>query len=142
MRTYLRTNEKYKKRPQIPVHLSRRLRPQLKTKMTATGRGEILNTRSAKFVTDIKGNTNGNKISNKRKVQNLLPNTRSSFPKTPAPIKDEDDGNRVKEKFYKRKVQKSSTKYMSMILSMILSKNEKYRNHRQIPAHPSRRLRP
>lgn len=57
-----------------------------------TGEGEILNTRSAKFVTDIKGNTNGNKISNKRKVQNLLPNTRSSFPKTPAPIKDE-DGN-------------------------------------------------
>lgn len=69
--------------------------PEISTDWLLTGEGKIFKTKSTEFVTDIKGNTNGNKISNKRKVQNLLPNTRTSFPKTPAPIKDEDENESI-----------------------------------------------
>lgn len=57
-----------------------------------TGRGEILNTKSTENVTLTKDDTMGDIMGDKRKVQKMSPNYRTSFPKTPAPIKDE-DGN-------------------------------------------------
>lgn len=57
-----------------------------------TGRGEILNTKSTENATKLNGGVNGGTIGGERKVQKMPPNYRSSFPKTPAPIKDE-DGN-------------------------------------------------
>ena len=44
------------------------------------------------------GDIMGDIMSDKRKVQKMSPNTRTSFPKTPAPIKDRKDGNGA-EKF-------------------------------------------
>ena len=57
-----------------------------------TGEGEILKTKSTEIIDKINVNDFVNDFVEKRKVQKSSTNTRSSFPKTPAPIKDE-DGN-------------------------------------------------
>ena len=87
-------NEKCINPYQITAHLSRRLRPPIKDDWLLTGEGEIFKTKSTGiidiyFVDD---------FVEKRKVQKSSTNTRTSLPKTPAPIKDRKDGNGA-EKF-------------------------------------------
>lgn len=57
-----------------------------------TGRGEILQTKSTENVINSNDTNFDNVFDTKRKVQKTLSNTRTSFPKTPASIKDE-NGN-------------------------------------------------
>ena len=67
----------------------------------------IYQTKSTENVINSNDTNFDNVFDTKRKVHKTLSNTRISFPKTPAPIKDRKDGNGA-EKFLKRKVQKMS----------------------------------
>lgn len=60
--------------------------------MLRSGVENIFQTKSTEILTDTNGKGMGKEISKERKVHKSLPNYRTSFPKTPAPIKDE-DGN-------------------------------------------------
>lgn len=69
-----------------------RMYPEISTDWLLTGEGEIFKTKSTEILTDTNGKGMGKEISKERKVHKSLLNTHTSFPKTPAPIKDE-DGN-------------------------------------------------
>lgn len=69
-----------------------RMYPEISTDWLLTGEGEIFKTKSTENVINSNDTNFDNVFDTKRKVQKTLSNTRASFPKTPAPIKDE-DGN-------------------------------------------------